>query len=162
MTTSSFNFQEWFEKATINIMKQAFKTVEAIQNTAAHSFYITFVTKDSKVKLPKFLLDTYPEELTIVLEHQFDDFKLINNGFQVTLFFNGQPAEIFCPFNCITRFYDKTTNLQFLFNYLPNTNKKVTLKKTTPKKASHPKSQPKEKTNKGKLNKNSNIITFKV
>lgn len=160
MTTSSFNFQQWLEAATMNIMKQAFSTLEKLQNTETHSFYVTFVTNDTRVQVPKFLHDAYPEEITIVLEHQFNNFKIINNGFRVTLYFNGQPAEIFCPFDCITRFYDKTTNIQFLFNYSPLSKKKPVTKKKT----SSNKNKPKKKIVKSKeeSNKNSNIITFKV
>ena len=159
MTTSSFDFQQWLESATMSIMKQAFTTLEKLQHTETHSFYITFVTTDIRVQIPKFLNEAYPEELTVVLEHQFNNFTILNNGFKVTLYFKGQPAEIFCPFDCITRFYDKTTNIQFLFNYSPTPNKKTNTSKTSSNKNQ---SKGKHITNKEKPNKNSNIIPFKV
>jgi uncharacterized protein len=84
--------------------------LERAQGTKAmpgrHHFYITFRTKAPGVAIPDFLTERYPDEMTIVLEHQYWDLEIAPTWFRVILRFNGQPYPLTVPFAALTRFVD--------------------------------------------------------
>jgi uncharacterized protein len=71
-----------------------------------HHFYVTFRTHAPGVVIPPVLSSRYPEEMTIVLEHQFWDLEVFSDRFRVILKFGGQPHSIVVPFMALTRFFD--------------------------------------------------------
>lgn len=71
-----------------------------------HHFYITFRTDDPDVEMPATLRRQYPEELTIVLQHQFWGFEVDDSGFSVTLRFGGATSSLRVPFGAMTAFAD--------------------------------------------------------
>ena len=71
-----------------------------------HHFYITFRTKAPGVTIPEQMSSRYPEEMMIVLEHQFWDLEVFADYFRVILKFSGQPYPVIVPFSAIIRFYD--------------------------------------------------------
>lgn len=80
-----------------------------------HHFYITFRTRSAGVVIPENLGARYPEEMTIVLEHQFWDLEVYPDRFRVILKFNGQPHPIVIPFQAITRFFDPSVKFGLQF-----------------------------------------------
>lgn len=80
-----------------------------------HHFYITFRTRAPGVSIPEHLAQRYPEEMTIVLEHQFWDLDVRQDQFRVILKFGGQPHAIVCPFRAITRFFDPSVRFALHF-----------------------------------------------
>jgi hypothetical protein len=81
----------------------------------AHHFYITFKTDAAGVSAPSDLLAKYPEEMTIVLQHQYRDLAPGETFFTVTLKFGGQPKRLSVPYAAVTRFYDPS--VQFLLQF---------------------------------------------
>ena len=81
----------------------------------AHHFYITFKTQASGVSAPGDLLAKYPDEMTIVLQHQFWDLQVEEEHFAITLKFGGQPKRLSVPYAAVTRFYDPS--VQFLLQF---------------------------------------------
>ena len=81
----------------------------------SHHFYITFKTHGPGVSAPADLLAKYPDEMTIVLQHQFWDLLVEETLFQVTLKFGGQPKRLVVPYAAVTRFYDPS--VQFLLQF---------------------------------------------
>lgn len=71
-----------------------------------HHFYLTFRTDHPGVAIPARLKAQYPEEITIVLQHQFWDLKVQENAFSVGLSFSGVPAALTVPFDALTGFAD--------------------------------------------------------
>jgi uncharacterized protein len=71
-----------------------------------HHFYITFRTRHPGVAIPEFLRDRYPVDMTIVLQHQFWDLVVDEDGFAVTLSFNDQMQRLRIPFTAIKVFAD--------------------------------------------------------
>src|ERR1700739_4004547 len=67
-----------------------------------HHFYITFDTKAAGVRISERLLGQYPEEMTIILQHQFWDLKVDDDEFEVGLSFGGVPEKLMVPFEAIT------------------------------------------------------------
>jgi len=82
-----------------------------------HHLYITFKTKAPGVSGPQDLLSKYPDEMTIVLQHQYWDLAPGETFFSVTLQFGGQPKRLSIPYGAITRFYDPS--VQFLLQFEP-------------------------------------------
>lgn len=81
----------------------------------AHHFYITFKTTAAGVTVPPDLLAKYPDEMTIVLQHQYQDLAPGETFFTVTLKFGGQPKRLSVPYAAVTRFYDPS--VQFLLPF---------------------------------------------
>ena len=78
--------------------------------SGGHHFYLTFTTGADGVELAPDLRAKYPDEMTIVLQHQFWDLTVENDRFGVTLKFRGQPARIVIPFAAISAFGDPSVN----------------------------------------------------
>lgn len=83
-----------------------------------HHFYITFRTQALGVVIPEHLANRYPDEMTIVLEHQFWDLEVHPDRFRVILKFGGQPHPIIVPFDALTRFYDPYVRFGLQFDGL--------------------------------------------
>ena len=77
-----------------------------------HHLYITYKTRAHGAVTPEDLMERYPDDMTIVLQHQFWDLTIDDRQFSVTLRFGGQPKRLVVPFSAITRFYDPS--VQFL------------------------------------------------
>lgn len=83
-----------------------------------HHFFITFVSTADGVKLSPRLLAQYPEEMTVILQHQFWDLVVTEDRFEVGLSFNGIPERLVVPFNSIKSFFDPS--VQFGLQFEPS------------------------------------------
>lgn len=83
-----------------------------------HHFYITFRTHAPGVTIPDHLRARYPDEMTIVLEHQFWDLEVYGDRFRVMLKFSGQPHAVTIPFAAVTRFFDPSVKFGLQFDQL--------------------------------------------
>ncbi|MBI1188010.1 MAG: stringent starvation protein B [Alphaproteobacteria bacterium] len=82
-----------------------------------HHFYITFRTHGAGVVIPEHLSTRYPDEMTIVLEHQFWDLEVHPDRFRVILKFNGHPHPIVIPYQAISRFFDPSVKFGLQFEH---------------------------------------------
>lgn len=107
-----------------HLMQDALRSVvrAALQQAASprglpgkHHFYITFRTHFPGVVIPEHLRARYPDEMTIVLEHQFWDLEVYSDRFRVILKFAGQPHPITIPLAAITRFFDPSVKFGLQF-----------------------------------------------
>ena len=73
-----------------------------------HHFFITFLSTAESVKLSPRLLAQYPEEMTIILQHQFWDLTVLEDRFEVGLWFKGRYARLVIPFAAIKRMWDNS------------------------------------------------------
>lgn len=80
-----------------------------------HHFYITFITDFPGVKIPAYLRDRYPGEMTIVLQYQFYDLEVDDEKMGVTLSFNNVPERLEIPLAAITIFADPSVNFALQF-----------------------------------------------
>lgn len=80
-----------------------------------HHFYITFKTHAPGVDIPQRLIERFPDEMTIVLQHRFWDLKVDPERFSVGLSFNQVPAILTIPFSAITGFHDPAVNFELRF-----------------------------------------------
>ena len=81
----------------------------------AHHFYVTFKTRAPGVSVPPDVLAKYPDEMTVVLQHQYWDLHVDQDGFSVMLKFGGMPKVLKAPYTAVTRFYDPS--VQFLLQF---------------------------------------------
>ena len=81
----------------------------------AHHFYVTFKTRAPGVSVPPDILAKYPDEMTVVLQHQYWDLKVEADRFSVMLKFGGMPKVLSMPYTAVTRFYDPS--VQFLLQF---------------------------------------------
>jgi len=80
-----------------------------------HHFYITFDTKADGVRISDRLLAQYPEEMTVILQHQFWDLAVSETGFEVGLSFGGIPEKLGIPFDAINGFFDPSVQFGLQF-----------------------------------------------
>ena len=80
-----------------------------------HHFFITFLSTAEGVKLSPRLLAQYPEEMTIILQHQFWDLDVSEDRFEVGLSFGGIPERLLVPFNAIKSFFDPSVQFGLQF-----------------------------------------------
>jgi uncharacterized protein len=81
-----------------------------------HHFYITFKTRLPGVAIPKHLVERFPDEMTIVIQHRFWDLKVEDEGFTVGLSFGGVPSTLRVPFAAVTQFHDPAVEFSLTFH----------------------------------------------
>lgn len=80
-----------------------------------HHFYITFRTAAPGVRLSSHMRAQYPDVMTIILQHQFWDLAVSDNGFEVGLSFKNIPERLLVPFDAVTEFYDPSVQFGLKF-----------------------------------------------
>lgn len=80
-----------------------------------HHFYITFKTRMPGVSIPKHLVERFPDEMTIVIQHRFWDLKVSSDSFSVGLSFGGVPSTLVVPFAAVTDFVDPAVDFSLKF-----------------------------------------------
>lgn len=109
-------YEAMAQEALRGVVRTALKRAAEPQGLPGnHHFYITFKTHAPGVSGPPDLVDKYPDEMTIVLQHQYWDLAPGETFFAVTLRFGGQPKTLSVPYAAITRFYDPS--IQFLLQF---------------------------------------------
>jgi hypothetical protein len=81
-----------------------------------HHFYISFQTDFPGVRLSNRLREKYPQEMTIVLQHQFWDLNVTDHTFEVGLSFSGIPERLLIPFDALTGFFDPSVQFGLKFD----------------------------------------------
>jgi len=80
-----------------------------------HHFYVSFLTRAPGVKIADHLVQRFPEEMTIVIQHQFWDLEVHEGHFEIVLKFSGVPQHLSIPLAAITRFVDPSVNFGLTF-----------------------------------------------
>lgn len=80
-----------------------------------HHFYITFRTKAPGVVIADHLIERFPEDMTIVVQHQYWDLEVNEGHFEVILKFAGVPQHLSIPYAALTRFVDPSVNFGLSF-----------------------------------------------
>ena len=110
------HYEAMAQEALRGVVKAALRKAALPEGLpGAHHFYITFKTEAPGVSGPADLLSKYPDEMTIVLQHQYWDLAPGETFFSVTLKFGGQPKRLSVPYAALTRFYDPS--VQFLLQF---------------------------------------------
>lgn len=111
MTDESYlPYDAWIEDALRSVIRQAIAQAAETGLPGEHHFYVTFRTDHPLTEVPDRLHEQYPEEMTVVLQHQFDGLEVDDVAFGVTLYFGGVPTRLYVPFEAVTSFADPSVN----------------------------------------------------
>jgi uncharacterized protein len=115
MAQDLFQYDKMVERALRGVVRDALKRASREGLRSAHHFYIGFDTRMPGVDIPETLRARYPEEMTIVLQHQFWDLEISEEGFSVTLSFEKQLERLTIPFAAVRGFADPSVNFALEF-----------------------------------------------
>ncbi|MFN3230377.1 MAG: SspB family protein [Asticcacaulis sp.] len=105
--TDLMGYAEMAQDALRGVVKSALKRAASPEGLPGeHHLYISFRTRAPGVSIPADLLARYPDEITIVMQHQYRDLAPGETFFSVTLSFGGQPKHLSVPYAAVTRFTD--------------------------------------------------------
>lgn len=80
-----------------------------------HHFFITFATQAPGVRVSSRLLEQYPEDMTIVVQHQYQELTVTEHAFDIVLSFNGVPERLHVPFTGVKAFLDPSVQFGLQF-----------------------------------------------
>ncbi|MBN8293849.1 hypothetical protein JI664_17900 [Rhodobacter sp. NTK016B] len=80
-----------------------------------HHFFITLNTRNPGVQMADWLHARYPDEITIVIQHWFENLNVDDQGFAITLNFGNQPEPLYIPYDAITTFVDPSVEFGLKF-----------------------------------------------
>jgi hypothetical protein len=116
MTDDLMQYDQMVEDALRGVVRKALQRALDEGLPGDHHFYLTFRTTAPGVSIPDYLQDQYPEEMTIVLQHQFWELTIEDKQFTITLSFKDRPAELRIPYDAMTAFADPSVNFGLQFN----------------------------------------------
>ncbi len=116
MTDAYFTYDELVQNALKGVVKEVLQQVEKNGLQNEHHFYIAFRTQADGVEIPKHLIERYPDEITIVLQHRFWGLKVYDDRFEVGLSFNRKPEHLKIPFDAIIAFVDPSAQFSLQFD----------------------------------------------
>jgi uncharacterized protein len=115
MTTDHIRYDILAREALRGVLKRVLTDAAEHGLPGEHHFFITFYTKANGVKVSPRLLSQYPDEMTIILQHQFWDLRVTTEQFEVGLSFNGIPERLVIPFDSIKGFFDPSVQFGLQF-----------------------------------------------
>jgi len=81
----------------------------------AHHFFITFDTSHPDARLADWLRERYPDDMTVVMQHWYDDLDVTDEGFNITLNFGDAPENLYVPYDAIQTFVDPSVEFGLRF-----------------------------------------------
>jgi hypothetical protein len=100
------DYRRMMEQALRGVIRNSLLQVAESGLTGEHHFFISFLTEAEGVEIPATLRRQHPEEMTIVLQFQYQNLEVDEDTFAVTLNFNSSPMRLLVPFAAITSFVD--------------------------------------------------------
>ena len=116
-----FDYETMVQTALRTVVRESLSIAANDGLPDLHHFYISFATDHQLVQLPAYLREQYPDEMTIVLQHEFWDLQVDETRFAVTLCFDEVNERLVIPFEAIISFVDPSVKfgLQFSPEYTP-------------------------------------------
>lgn len=111
-----FHYDALVDDALRGVVRRVLLQVVEKGLPGSHHFYISFRSTDPGVELPEYLRAKYPEEMTIVLQHQYWDLIITEEFFEVTVSFNKQQERIKVPFAALSAFVDPSVRFGLQFD----------------------------------------------
>jgi len=113
--TEPLRYDLLLQKALRGVLREALREVAERGLPGAHHLYITFRTQAPGVGMPAHLVQRYPDEMTVVLQHEFWGLEVEEDGFGVTLSFGGRGERLTVPFAAVVAFADPSVNFGLQF-----------------------------------------------
>ncbi len=111
----SIDYGNLMHRAMRSLIQQVLTRIAAEGLPGKHHFFITIDTMHPDVEIADWLSDRYPGEMTIVLQHWFDNLTVTDEGFSVTLNFDDNPEPLYIPFDAIRTFVDPSVEFGLRF-----------------------------------------------
>jgi hypothetical protein len=108
------------QEALCGVVKKVLSDVAKNGLPGEHHFYITFRTHAPGVRLSSRMRELYPDEMTIILQHQFEGLKVTDYALEVGLSFKGIPEVLLIPFDALTGFFDPSVQFSAKFEPHPD------------------------------------------
>lgn len=118
MIEDYIRYDQLIDNAMRQVVKEALTKITKDGLAGDHHFLISFFTSYEGVTIPAHLKKKYPEEMTIVLQHQYEDLEVEKDLFKVVLSFENQREQIIIPFAALTSFADPGVRFGLKFNIL--------------------------------------------
>ena len=115
MPTDHIRYDILARDALRGVLKRVLMDAAANGLLGEHHFFITFLSTAEGVKISPRLLAQYPEEMTVILQHQFWDLIVTEERFEVGLSFGGVPERLVVPFSSIKSFFDPSVQFGLQF-----------------------------------------------
>ncbi len=104
------------QNALRGVIRKVLSEVEKTGLPGNHHFFVTFMTTAPGVRISSRIREQYPEQMTIVLQHQFWDLEIGETGFGIGLSFSDIPEKLYVPYAAIRGFYDPSVNFELEFD----------------------------------------------
>jgi len=114
--TDTIDYGNLMHDAMRGLIQQVLQDIAADGLPGDHHFFITFDTRHPDVKIADWLSERYPGEMTIVVQHWFDDLTVTNDGFSITLNFGDNPEPLYIPFDGLKTFVDPSVEFGLRFD----------------------------------------------
>ncbi len=112
----ALDYPAMIDNAMRNVVREALLQVKAHGLPGDHHFFISFHTTFPGVEVSPALKQRYPDEMTIVIQHQYSNLDVWDDGFTVTLSFNNIPEKLVVPFSALTAFADPSIKFGLQFH----------------------------------------------
>ncbi len=113
--TRSIDYGNLMHRAMRGLIQEVLSDVAENGLPGQHHFFITFDTMHPDVEMADWLSDRYPEEMTVVMQHWFDNLEVTPEGFSVTLNFGDSPEPLYIPYDAIRTFVDPSVEFGLRF-----------------------------------------------
>ena len=111
----SINYAALMHDAMRELIKNILRQVQKNGLPGDHHFYITVNTQEPGVEMAQWLRDTYPDNMTIVMQHWFDNLDVQDEGFAITLNFGNAPEPLYIPYAALRTFADPSVEFGLRF-----------------------------------------------
>ncbi|MBN2630138.1 MAG: hypothetical protein JXR75_06330 [Rhodobacteraceae bacterium] len=111
----SIDYGNLMHRAMRSLIQSVLQDVSENGLPGAHHFFITFDTTHPEVEMADWLKARYPAEMTIVIQHWFENLNVDDDGFTITLNFGNQPEPMVIPFDAVRTFVDPSVEFGLRF-----------------------------------------------
>lgn len=111
----SIDYGNLMHHAMRGLIQQVLTEVREHGLPGAHHFFVTFDTTHPGARLADWLKERYPNEMTVVMQHWFEDLEVTDDGFSVTLNFGDAPENLYVPYDSILTFVDPSVEFGLRF-----------------------------------------------
>lgn len=115
MTRSGIDYGGMMHRAMQGLIADVLKEVAAHGLPGEHHFFITFDTRESGVEMADWLRERHPEDMTIVIQHWYENLSVDEDGFSITLNFGNAPEPMRIPFDALRTFVDPSVEFGLRF-----------------------------------------------
>ena len=104
------DYEKILNQHMLNVFKDVLKNIKEYGLINNNLLYITFITNHTKTKIPNWLKQKYPKEMTIVIQYEYYDLEINRNNFSISLSFNDIKTNLKIDYNSIISFADPSAN----------------------------------------------------